>query len=357
MAEEPGAEFGRLAESFADALDEWSKKVNQVLERNNLPQKSLVARLTPLRSVDASQVSRWLSGREQIWKGRAALPGAGLTRDIIHALKLSDPDAGVLAQMASQVDQLQKQLMEHKGWRKRACEHLQSAGAIATDQTGTTKSTAPTPRRSKIKPWGEQPTWARVAVISALAAAVIVTVAVVRPDSGRKVANGPQGTGPAPSAGMSSAAQGGPAQAVPAEAPGLEKGTLGEDSRCSEPLAGPEAITWRVCARVEATRVSFALKITNHGSNPTTVKIRLQYAQAGTFHACPKAPDIHPLRVLPGKPVITDTEQCTVARQKVPFAYQGVGWLLEKDSNAASYKLSPTANVRPDGVIWRPDLV
>ncbi|MEV0695469.1 hypothetical protein [Streptomyces sp. NPDC050388] len=356
MPEESDAEFGKLTEAFADALDEWSRKVTEILEQKNLPQKSLVARLAPLRSVDASQVSRWLSGHEQLWKGRAALPGAGLTRDIIQALQLSGHDADLLTQRATRVDQLQKQLMEHKGWRKKACEHLQSA-ANAADRTDSTEGAKPAFSNRRFKPWEEQPTWARAALAGVLLAAVTAAFVIMRPGGVQDTANGSDSTSSMPSDSMSSAAPGGPTQAVPTEAPGLEKGTLGEDSRCSESIAGPEAITWRVCTRVEATRVSFALKVTNHGSNPTTVKIRLQYVQAGKFHTCPKAPDTHPLRVTPGEPIITDLEECTVLRQTAPFAYQGVGWLLAKDANAGSYKLSPTAHVRPEGVVWRPDLV
>ncbi len=155
---------------------------------------------------------------------------------------------------------------------------------------------------------------------------------------------------------MGSYAQGGP-ETVPSESPGLEKGTLGEDSRCSVPFLGPGAVAWRVCARVEAERVSFALKITNHGSTATTVKIRLEYAQASKFHPCPKAPSTHLLDVAARETVITDSGQCTVPREGTPVAYQGVGWVIAGDANAGSYELAPTAHVYPDHVIWQPDLV
>ncbi|MFH8699022.1 hypothetical protein [Streptomyces chartreusis] len=212
------------------------------------------------------------------------------------------------------------------------------------------------------RPWRDQPTWVKASLgalaVVVAAAAVIVTVAVVGPDGDRGAGNDSEGVAPqsSPSASMASTAQGGPG-AVPSESPGLEKGTLGEDSRCSVPFVGPGAVAWRVCARVEAERVSFALKITNHGSKATTVKIRLEYVQASAFHQCPKAPSTHPLDVAAGETVITDSGQCTVTREETPFAYQGAGWVLAEDANAGSYKLSPTANVYPDRVTWQPDLV
>ncbi|MEU9497933.1 hypothetical protein [Streptomyces sp. NPDC048196] len=152
-----------------------------------------------------------------------------------------------------------------------------------------------------------------------------------------------------------------PAQGTLAEAsmspPGMEKGALGEDSRCSAPFQGPNAITWRVCTRVESDRVSFALKITNHSRAEATVKAHLEYAQATKFHRCPNAPHPQQLSVPAGKTLITDPRQCTAPRNQTPFAYQGVGWVLPEGATAGSYELSPTAHVHPDRVIWKPDLV
>lgn len=187
---------------------------------------------------------------------------------------------------------------------------------------------------------------------------VIVATAVLGADGGKETGGGSEGASHRASASVSagSSAQGGPG-AVPSESPVLEKGTLGEDSRCSVPFAGPGAVAWRVCARVEAERVSFALKVTNHGSKAATVKIRLEYVKVNEFHPCPKVPSTHPLDLDAGETVITDLRQCTVPREEAPFAHQGVGWVLAEDADAGSYKLSPTANVYPDGVTWQPDLV
>lgn len=123
------------------------------------------------------------------------------------------------------------------------------------------------------------------------------------------------------------------------------------------PFPGPEAITWRVCTRVGPERISFALKITNGGGTASAVRIRLEYARLSAFHPCPQQPGTRPLDVPAGGTVITDPEECTVPRDKTPFAYQAVGWVVAQESNGGSYELSPTAHVYPDRVIWKPDLV
>ncbi|MFF7603157.1 hypothetical protein [Streptomyces mirabilis] len=358
LVEEPGAVFDELVEDFADALDTWSQTVKGAL--NGRPQKVLVNGL----NVNQGKVSRWLSGREQIWKGQAALPGAGLTQDIVRVLQLHGPRVDLLMQMADRVDQLQKQLMEHKGWRKKAGDRLRSGLEVEAPSNSAMAEAPSTSRRNRQRrSWRDQPRRVKTSFVGALAVAiaamaVIVTAAVVGPDGDEKAGNGPEGAGPQSSA---SASQGSSAQKGPgvvlSESPGLEKGALGEDSRCSVPFAGPGAMAWRVCARVEAERVAFALKITNHGSKAATVKIRLEYVQANEFHPCPKAPSTHLLDVAAGETVTTDLRQCTVTREETPFAYQGVGWLLAEDVNVGSYKLSPTANVYPDRVTWQPDLV
>ncbi|OKI25168.1 hypothetical protein [Streptomyces sp. CB03911] len=148
-----------------------------------------------------------------------------------------------------------------------------------------------------------------------------------------------------------------PQPAAASEQPGLEKGTLGEDSRCSAPIQGPEMVIWRVCARVEAERVSFALKITNHGSRPMPLKTRLQYARENAFHPCPGDPGPRQLTVPAGQTIVTDTKQCAVAREDRPWAYQGVGWVVPADATDGTYKLAPTAHVYPDRIIWQPDLL
>ncbi|WP_331747849.1 hypothetical protein OG520_40280 (plasmid) [Streptomyces sp. NBC_00984] len=137
----------------------------------------------------------------------------------------------------------------------------------------------------------------------------------------------------------------------------LEKGSLGADSRCSVPFQGPEAVIWRVCGRVDPSHVSFALKITNQGRDAITVKVHLEWARASKLHSCPQQPNTKPLRIPAGESVVTDPAQCTVLRGETAFAYQGAGWVFAKDANGGSYRLSPTAHIRPDGVTWQPDLV
>ncbi|MET9887422.1 hypothetical protein ABZZ20_30650 [Streptomyces sp. NPDC006430] len=372
MVGQPGPVFEELVAEFADALDAWSHKVKGVL--NGRPQKVLANGL----NANQGNVSRWLSGRDQIWKGQAALPGVGLTRDILRVLQLNGPDADLLLQLADRVDELQKPLMEHKGWRKRAADHLQSSpdsegrpdsalpAAVSTSESTAVVLSAPPgiPRRNPgRRSWRDRPSWVKASwggslTVVVAAAAVIVAAAVGRTGGDGKSGDGPEAAGPRSSASshVSSAAQGGPV-AVGSEAPGLEKGTLGVDSRCSAPFPGPGAVVWRVCARVEAERVSFALKITNNGNKAAAVKVRLQYARAEVFYPCPNAPDAHVLSIPAGMSVITDSGQCAGTREDSPFAYQGVGWVLPEGATDGSYKLSPAAHVYPTRVIWQPDLV
>ncbi|WP_328951344.1 hypothetical protein OG778_30330 [Streptomyces sp. NBC_00184] len=355
MVEDPGAAFEILVEDFAEALDTWSQKVKGAL--NGRPQKVLV---NGLRNVDQGKVSRWLNGRDQIWKGQAVLPGVGLTREIVHVLELQGSEAALLMELAGRVDQLQKRLTEYKGWRKKAGDYLQRPPETeASTSGGTADPVSRAGRRGRQRqPWRGQSSWAKASLGVVVIAAVIVIAAVV-PNDDEAAGKGPQTAAPKPSPAvstMSPAAQGG-SGVVPSEPPGPEKGTLGEDSRCSAPFAGPGAVAWRVCARVEDERVSFALKITNHGSSAVTVKTRLEYVQAKEFHSCPKQPSTQLLDVPAGETVITDPGLCAVAREEAPFAYQGAGGVFAKDANAGSYKLAPTANVYQGRVIWQPDLV
>ncbi|MFJ9456493.1 hypothetical protein ACIRST_15530 [Kitasatospora sp. NPDC101447] len=146
--------------------------------------------------------------------------------------------------------------------------------------------------------------------------------------------------------------------APPTERPGIEKGSLGADSRCSAPFPGPEVVTWRVCVRVEADRVSIALKVTNRASLPTRAKVRLEFARAGKVYPCPGVPGAHVIDLDAGTTVITPPADCATVREPIPLAYQGLGRVVAADATDAAYNVSPTANVYPDRpTIWRPDLI
>lgn len=148
-----------------------------------------------------------------------------------------------------------------------------------------------------------------------------------------------------------------PAPPAPAPSGTLERGSLGKDSRCSVPFAGPDPTIWRVCARVTRDHIAFAIKITNPGPRSASATVRVQYAQHRKFHACPRASGTYAVSVPANGTFITNPAKCSVPRQPVPIAYQGVGWVIPADSSAGSYKLSPTAHVHPDRVIWQPDLL
>ncbi|MFF1902851.1 hypothetical protein [Kitasatospora sp. NPDC058218] len=148
--------------------------------------------------------------------------------------------------------------------------------------------------------------------------------------------------------------------ATPSEQPGLEKDSLGPDSRCSPPNFGPGSVKWRVCTWVQADRVSFALEITNRDTEPATVKARLKYtAKTSDFRTCPGAgaADFQILTVPPGQTLTTDTAQCAVARTPNPTAYSGVGWVVAPDVDYGTRVLSPGAHVYPGEIHWTPDVL
>ncbi|MEW1639678.1 hypothetical protein AB0469_37170 [Streptomyces sp. NPDC093801] len=146
--------------------------------------------------------------------------------------------------------------------------------------------------------------------------------------------------------------------ASPSEQPGLEKDSIGADSRCSPPNSGPGAVKWRVCTRVQADRISFALEITNRASEPVTVKARLKYtAKTAEFRTCPEAADFQILTVPAGRTLTTDTAQCSVPRTSSPTAYSGVGWVVAPDVDYGTRVLSPGAHVYPGEVHWTPDVL
>ncbi|WP_405760970.1 hypothetical protein [Streptomyces sp. NBC_00045] len=399
-----GSTNEELIAEFGDALDEWAGAVREACRAAGVQHQQLAGRMTELTrrgTVTPSRVSKWLSGRRIVTSGGAGLPGRGVSRDIVRALGLEGARAQRLMRLGERIDLVQAQLERRfpGGWRVAAQAHLLGQSTAAATGRGVNGAEAALPetalpdaaladaalpdaaladaalpdaaladaalpegsRPERHGPsWRGQPVWAKAlggAAAVAATATVLATAALLLPadEQGGPAAGSRSGTERASS---NAAAVGGPpARPEATKILDLEKGTLGEDSRCSSPFPGPEAITWRVCTRVGPERISFALKITNGGGTASAVRIRLEYARLSAFHPCPQQPGTRSLDVPAGGAVITDPEECTVPRDKTPFAYQAVGWVVAQESNGGSYELSPTAHVYPDRVIWKPDLV
>ncbi|GAA1577942.1 hypothetical protein GCM10009731_34760 [Streptomyces globosus] len=343
-----GPSFIELAGAFGGALDDWSAAVRDALAAEGRYQNWLARRLgTP-----APKVSLWLRGREQVWLSGAGLPGAATTRAIVRELGLEGPSADRLAALAARIDDLQRQMEARhpRDWRKRAVEHLRGTAPAPAPAPTADAPTALPPDSPQPTPRGGRrrslPRLAAAAATGVAAAALVAYLASTRatPDTA-KPAPAPQPAAIPRAAGL--------------EQPGLEKNTLGADSRCGEPVPGPESVVWRVCARVDADRVAFAVKLTNQADGAATarVRVRVQYGRQKAFHPCPEAPNPQPVDVPPGRTVITDPARCSVPREPVPYAYQGVGWVVPANANAGLYELSPTAHVHPDRTIWKPDLL
>ncbi|MEU1783898.1 MULTISPECIES: hypothetical protein [Streptomyces] len=221
----------------------------------------------------------------------------------------------------------------------------------ATEEPGeSVPPVPPVPPERLGRRWRRPPTPKALLAGGAVAAVIAVAAAALGPweRAEAPAETATRATRPAPSA------LAGPATP---ERPDLERGTLGEDSRCSAPFPGPGSVTWRVCARVEAERITFALKITNQGSADARIRARLQYVQDRVFHPCTGAPETRAMLIPAGKSLLTDPAECGVPRAKTPLGYQGVGWVLAEHAASGTYKLSPTAHVYPDRTIWQPDLV
>ncbi|MFD0378322.1 hypothetical protein [Streptomyces sp. NPDC127112] len=224
--------------------------------------------------------------------------------------------------------------------------------AAATSETPGARRRGPVSRRARLA--------VGVGVCAGLAAIAWPILRAATAPGSASADTPPTATAP-PSHAASNAASDSPARlraASPSEQPGLEKDSIGADSRCSPPNSGPGAVKWRVCTRVQADRISFALEITNRGSGPATVKARLKYtAKTSEFRTCPGAADFQILTVPVGQTLTTDTAQCSVPRTSTPTAYTGVGWLVAPDVDYGTRVLSPGAHVYPGEVHWTPDVL
>jgi hypothetical protein len=123
-----------LFNGFGEALDEWAREVKDACRASAVQQKQLAIRLTELprrRTVDQSRVSKWLSGRRIVTTGGAALPGKGLSQDIVRALGLQGPRARRIMQLGERIDLVQAQLERRypSGWRVAAQAHFRNSPA------------------------------------------------------------------------------------------------------------------------------------------------------------------------------------------------------------------------------------
>ncbi|MFC9261274.1 hypothetical protein ACFT25_15805 [Streptomyces hydrogenans] len=389
--------FTELARALAQALDAWAATVGRVTDEEKRPSRvGLVAELERDRRdlerlgrtrkrIDEPLLTYWLKGRDQLHAGRKRnrLPSAEDSTAIARVLAAKQQhSARRLPEIATEIADLARRLRNEggTGWRDEVLASLtreDDADAAAGDGAPPSEDGVPqvaplpaegdpldtpvtTEATSRPEDGGRPRHGQRsrlVVLVPTVAAAILTTVgittAVVTGAAFTAPDDDDEGTATrsAQATATRSESTGAP------QVPGIEKGTLGEDSRCSAPHPGPDVVTWRVCTRVQEDRVSFALKITNPGPATAMLKIRLEYARATAFHPCPKAAGARLLKIPASQTVVTDPGECAVPREKTPFAYQGIGWVLAQDAEAGSYEPSPTAHVHPDRVIWKPDLV
>lgn len=408
-ADVSGSEREQMVDQLAGLLDDWAAMVKTLHSATGKTQGSLAR----LLGTNATRVSKWFSGRKILIDGGASLPGVQVTNGLIQHLNPTPRQQEHLLRDAHRIDDLQRQLSRHHDWRKHATEHLLKDAAARESAHGeavldaeplalqatepspsptTQPDTAPSavernePQQGLAVPvdqnkdrqqttdeqhqsikahdqaevrrashsgftasgWRGWPRGAKIGVSTLTAVFVVAggTLLVSALTSDNAKTNGQTGE-----------IDTGDTQTPPAgvNASDIEKDTLGRDSRCSAALPGPDAVNWRLCIRVTSEHVSFAVKVTNTGKTATSVKLKLQYVQAGQFHDCPtKTSSL--LKISPGQMFATETRDCEIARQDVPYAYQASGCVISTYVNSCTYKLSPTAHVYPDHIKWQPDI-
>ena len=274
-----GSTNEELIDEFGDALDEWAKEIKHLCRASGVQQQQLASRLTELSirgNVDPSRVSKWLSGRKIVVTGGAALPGRGLSQDIVRALGLQGAQARRVLQLGERIDLVQVQLERRypTGWRAAAQAHFRSSAktartssSSADDTAGSSAGEASLPsvsqcqdasevplvgttvtmvaaddEKTKAQPplaagdepsdlprhvrgqrlWRGQPKWIKaLATVTAVAVTVAAVItAVVGSDGDERTGDGAEGSSPQASASMGSSVQERP-EAVPSESLGL----------------------------------------------------------------------------------------------------------------------------------------
>ncbi|MDV5144000.1 hypothetical protein R1T08_06910 [Streptomyces sp. SBC-4] len=142
-----------------------------------------------------------------------------------------------------------------------------------------------------------------------------------------------------------------PAEAPPAASP--RNPTTGENSRCAR-LRHVGGVAWSPCTRADSTTLDFAVWLSNPGTKPVTVKIKLFYVQAGTAHACPGRWGAGvQVQVAPGE---MTTPKAACSMDKLPAtAFQTKAWVITPNAASWGYReMSQTVHVQADGTsaIW-----
>ncbi|MFF0433710.1 hypothetical protein ACFYU9_15940 [Streptomyces sp. NPDC004327] len=143
--------------------------------------------------------------------------------------------------------------------------------------------------------------------------------------------------------------------ASPGTAPrGKETAGIGGDSRCGR-VRYVNGLAWTPCTLAEPTRLAFAVRLTNTGPDPVTVKARLAYVRARVAHVCPGlwGGGVE-VTLAPGRSITSPLTACTVP--KLPAtAFQAKAWVVMPDAPSWEYReMSQTIHVQPDGrtTLW-----
>ncbi|MFE1877735.1 hypothetical protein ACFW9N_44040 [Streptomyces sp. NPDC059496] len=129
---------------------------------------------------------------------------------------------------------------------------------------------------------------------------------------------------------------------------------MGDNSRCAR-LRYVNGLAWSPCTQADSQKLDFAVWLSNTGTKPVTVKIKLAYVQAGTAYACSgQWGNGVQIEIAPGATMTSPEKMC--AADKLPAtAFQAKAWVIAPDDASWGYReMSQTVHIQADGVtaIW-----
>ncbi|MFJ1640756.1 hypothetical protein ACIQ9I_25930 [Streptomyces sp. NPDC094461] len=226
---------------------------------------------------------------------------------------------------------------------RQECE--ETGEGAPTARTGT-PSTAPG-TRTRPRPSGKKAGWALVG-IAVVAAAVLVGRSMAAPESATTDASR---SGAAAAPGASASPTGTPSRLPSAPTADAD---LDGNHRCARPRFH-DGVSWTPCTSVDATELTFVVRLTNSGPDPVRVRTKLGYIRATVPHPCPGQWGTGAeLTVKPGTSVMSPPGTCVVDKQPAS-AFQAVAWVGPPLRAAWDYReMSPTVHVQPDGrtTVW-----
>ncbi|MFE3763615.1 hypothetical protein ACFXPI_17840 [Streptomyces sp. NPDC059104] len=225
----------------------------------------------------------------------------------------------------------------------RATKEGPAADPPATEHGGVNAAASPAPPH---RSWRQG---RRAFAIVGVLAIICVSVLVGRylPGSGQSASSGsepPRDTVAGKPIGRTTAGPAGPTGST----------ELGGNHKCGR-IRYLNGLAWTPCTRADDDTLGFALRLTNTGPRPVTVRAKLAYVQTAVPHACP-GPWGTGLKVTigPGESLVSPPGECGAAKLAATV-FQAKAWVTAPDEESWGYReMSVSAHVQSDGrkVIW-----